>query len=977
MDEVSTSRSRRFWEQFGHHSRTACQSFANSMQEADADVVMFTARKAACLCDSLRLVQAWTPHAETCTDKALEFDTSWLRDARHLLVVDDVVATGATADQLLYRLEKLGLERLSFLPLATRPEWPASLDALCQRHPDVKLISPAAAAGGGGEIGEEIVRSIAALPRPYNLDWPLLSGWRLSAEELDSLIVQCAWDGHDVSSPFQLQLGIHVITLEPRLEALDELLKGLEAATSSLALIKIRLYAEPIAPNRYLVSVVPLVAFDQLSYDDLDPFRASLGLGKRPDSTSPHGAARTAQYAAALQMGQAFESRMREVMDLGPLYESQWQWSLGFGPKADRAETTDTSSSLPALHPPAHLRREVLTLRQAIDSEAETHYARYKLAAFLWSESNQSARRRARDEVAGSDVQVMLKFLDQPYEHKAFSVSQLIGVLADTGIGSSSAILVSGFLDEAIDNGLTVPSLKESTEGFQRVFRAGETIDFSMREQRLFYVMLEELLRRGPSLKIRKILLEKILVLAIRFGAQRPPLLKPVFIPAGSSVLTIAYSRHGSIATNDARANELPIAAFDTHTLGHELDQLGVITWGHDTTVTRGDASFLQLGPTALDPTSPTSEVPFRRIGALIAELLNSRLVERSDFELFVVLCNGDQVPLALAAELHRMREGLGSLQNAIARAPDARRALRNLLRPTQDWLISLESGLEKLDGIARDVVRHVDATILSRLSGDSLMTWEEVSSAVITPASHPDVARLTAELGLWLIEAGLVVARARKLFGVKSRVSAPVHTPAALRRLAGELGCVDQCESFDLQLSGLTVNDAEPWTRMLTQLLDEAERLWEEVSAGHDRSALHQAPERYEQAFLVVADSPLTPDAHLAISGWRERVPPHQLGAVHPLPPHLVGEHVAGFAIRNSSAMDLAEQLIPYFESEHSLAGCRFVVLTRLGVSRRLLRRPFNSYWYGAGFARMCNKLPSRLAQRNQSRIVLAESID
>jgi len=947
-------REERFWSQIGHASQELVTRFANHLQGAEEDVVMFTARKAACFADALRLVRAWTPHSELCSDEALELDTTWLA-GRRVLVVDDVIGTGQTVDYVLSRLEAVGVKSCRLLYIASSEEWPASIEALQQRHPDVEFTPAPVCAQSATGIAQELVRCLAAVPRPYNIDWPLMTGWSLSADRIDAFIAHLSWRARATTSAFHGNLGIRTLTLEPPAKRIPGLLEPMDAPGAQVGLLKVRLYAEPTRNGTFDVSVLPILAFDRLPLAAITPLLDSLGLpGTCATGHSNVGLARIANYFAALRMIQDFERLMACQLIGQELVESHWQHALALGPSAASSASSASSASYNAKPLSAVLSRPPVSLRSVTRSSRQTSkfdvvwpHARFALTKFLWQGSMDADRLTRRRAIQLSDADTMVRFLSAQSRQPGYRVSELAQELNSRGFENLSPVLASAFLDDAIDNGLTVPSLREVDGSIERVFRAGETIAFGLREQRLLWVMLDALIANAPNLDVGRILLEKILVLAIRYGSEQTGLLHPTQLPAALPALTVAYSRYGSIATTDQSMFELPIANEETHTLGRELAELSLISWSPLQSGRRGDR--LKVLPCRLDRAATHHEVAFRRIGALIAQILTQTSVGNQRFESFVVLCNAGQVPLALGAEVKRIVRDLDKVGEYLSQMPYTIPALSDRVRNSETWVLSLQSGLDKLDAIARHVVDQVIAELGGELDQHNLLTWQEVTSLVVKQTTVPGELSLMRQLASWLLSTASHVQAVRAALGLVSRRPVGIDK-FDLPSLSQSLDVPAVVPSPEWSL--------KEWGECVRDLCRQGQSLLDEVAVGYDEMARREVPKRYQRAILMVSVAPMDSDIRDLIEAGLGRLAVYQAALAAPLPAALLGPRVAGFAVHDRE-MEIMEQLYPYLSTIPGLEDAHLVVLRNLSDGRRLLRRRFNSEWHGGGFSRLAQSLP------------------
>ena len=412
--DIHDSRRERFWSGYRLSSRELVRSFLDDIQDLDSDVVLSTARKAACLLDTARLARLWTPTGLHVSDRALEFPVPWL-EGKKVTVVDDVVGTGKTLDSVVRRCQERGAAELEVRYIALKSNWPSTAELLQERHPQVPFrASPLV--DDGPELVHEIVSSISTLPRPYNIDWPLFAGWRLTLDELDWLVSDPDWSIRHVRSATAPTTPSFVT-----LEATPSLRRALSQATGirvdMFALSKVRLYLESIAPDIYGVCVLGVCSLNRASGDDLERFRQRYQL----PGVGAYGIARVAQYDLSVTLARHFMARGERHLSRGSMAESKWQRHLCFGPTITFAPQPINPNLVPIRA------REATSPRLSAD---RSRFARNALIGAMQSASMTSPYRAAR-RTARLSKDNQRQFLRETPHREAFSFFDLVNVVLE------------------------------------------------------------------------------------------------------------------------------------------------------------------------------------------------------------------------------------------------------------------------------------------------------------------------------------------------------------------------------------------------------------------------------------------------------------------------------------------------------------------------------------------------------------------
>jgi nucleoside phosphorylase len=713
-------------------------SFADEVQQLDCEVIISTARKAACLLDTMRLAGIWTPGAPHVSDRSLEFGLDWL-EGRTVAIVDDVIGTGKTLDSLLLRCRRAGALVTDVRYVASKEAWASTLPLLRERHPGVDF-SSRPAIRNTMEVVDQIVDSISSVPRPYNIDWPLYSGWRGGIDEIDWLVNGEGWNVRRAQN-YRESGNPRFLTLEASETLRAELAQAHNVPVDHLALCKIRVYLEEREPGMFGVNILGVSSFNLLNHDFLS------GLAKRHSlgPLSEYATVRLAQYELSRSLVEHLVNGRGALAGLGGCSESRWQRQLCFGTEMELGDTVQlsfTESTTAAAQ------------RPQVNPDDSRHI-RNVVIGVMQQESLKSKYRKARAE-ARSSIEAHRAFLVKTPPRESFTFSQLVDLIRGRYQGISDEMTraeISSLLDDAIDCGATVPGWLSNSQGLERTFRAGETIRFSQREQGLLMELLSGLVYQDnkadlakPTNKVGKTFVEKSLVLGVRYAAERTGFVELLDRPAnGVPTLTVSFSRHGSILDDRPQAVTRPIADENTRTVANILAHRGLVKW-------RGPKGkrYAILTPFADLPQDENTPA-FRSLGLTLATVFERQLVTLREFEALATLCNQKQYPLALLAEMSRFSGFLTGLDDAIARNTLSAGFVRSVLSDENDVGASIAAAFRKISAIHDRTARAVAARVAGALTLHDKNNWVDLTSRIFH-AETPQSRALTDQCVWWLV---------------------------------------------------------------------------------------------------------------------------------------------------------------------------------------------------------------------------------
>jgi len=169
-----------FLEQFDSEFRNHIIEFGKRISDLSKknDLLIFMARKAACLADCMEQVGLMDLHCITASSRILNFNLEWLKDKR-IAIIDDTLISGTTLYQVKNRLIDNQINEFSFNVLCVDSYWWNS-NLVKPEKPFVELKSESVI-----QVCSQIVNSIAIIPRPYSIDFPIYKSIRFQLSDFE------------------------------------------------------------------------------------------------------------------------------------------------------------------------------------------------------------------------------------------------------------------------------------------------------------------------------------------------------------------------------------------------------------------------------------------------------------------------------------------------------------------------------------------------------------------------------------------------------------------------------------------------------------------------------------------------------------------------------------------------------------------------------------------------------------------------
>lgn len=660
-----TGQRERFFNQFEPVHRQHLLAFANRVAALDVDVIMPMARKAACLLDALRSLGLFGPNALVVSDRATDFGTAWLEGST-IALIDDSIVSGSSIYRLQRLLEQAKVKSVRTLSYCVNSRWWNS--NLAQPENPYQVLSDRESQA----FCVQVVQALAAIPRPYNVDWPLFRVTGASDEVMASVKSLPGWRTVHLSSGYQSQNGIEVLALHPSSSVRKAGRDYLGAALSSNPLLKVRVYAErDHARQKWTITFLPIAGMGTQAISSVHSAAGSIlsTFNMNLSSIRPEGAYRLVQYAASANLQGVLErywdswlpgstrsepDRSHTALVFPPAYVGAIQDAvsdpLSIARSLDRNLTTRSTDLglgrgcdwlLPK--PPAQTAETTLT--QAFEG--------------LHRERELPARQVLKDQgalaIAGNEP-LSGRLLT------GYSFAELAGLLS-AGRSSQQAIdqEVSTFLDLATDMGIAVPVISSADGLVGRLFRHGEDAVYGAAESRQLVVGLAEVAKCRKEGLLPRILAEKFSVLFVRVGIADNWLQEWRGRLGKANTIGVRHNLYGAVT--QLESEHMYLAQSD-ETVPAQLANEGILD--------RVEGRYTVAEVSSEVPLTRSREASARALGALVGQVTGDiggrPMLSATDFGRMVTCATPRTTAEALGAELALVSKGRAALTRMVER---------------------------------------------------------------------------------------------------------------------------------------------------------------------------------------------------------------------------------------------------------------------------------------------------------------------
>jgi hypoxanthine phosphoribosyltransferase len=253
-----------FLDQFDSSFRTHIVEFSKRLTEISHkyDVLIFLARKAACLADCLDELELTNFHCIVTSSRILDMNLDWLK-SKKIAIIDDALISGTTINEAQRKLSTFGIKKVDVYVLSVDENWWTK--ELVNPMPSYfKLNSEQTSL-----ICANIVNAISVVPRPYTIDYPLFKNIRINAKDFQDLSTSAEWLVYESTSSHQAKHNILNLTIVPNEPTLLSFLDEVGLLIHDNSIFKLRLYALNIK-EIFWCQILPIVILPPITEEELN-----------------------------------------------------------------------------------------------------------------------------------------------------------------------------------------------------------------------------------------------------------------------------------------------------------------------------------------------------------------------------------------------------------------------------------------------------------------------------------------------------------------------------------------------------------------------------------------------------------------------------------------------------------------------------------------------------------------------------------
>ena len=534
-----------FLEQFEQPFRQNIISCCEKISNQNYDVIILLARKAACLFSVLEDMGVVSLNGIIVSDRVLMYNIEWLSGKR-IAIIDDTIISGTTICKMIRQLKSIGANQIAVHALCVDDYW--FVDNLLSESDKNYLQQSYMRVSHSMSIRfcKQIVNALSVVPRPYNIDFSINKSYSFTSRDF-SLITECKeWKSVDTSTQLQHDNNIDCISLNFNRSFLNDFYSTLGGDYSKVLFAKIRVFTKFLDPKNKKgeieTKVVPYVIFNPIKVQFADDIIKAI-TDSENINTSVLSSFLTTNSSKLLFIQYYFAERL--FIYWKSFIETILDKSLTF-----KKEKKDLYLLFP---------QQIITLFQSFKFESQILLCPNESSEqFLYDNTE---RGKENIKINPYDVlgELSTKFLNLYYtkeriarrnvkrlKKKIFTDAEYVAVekRLDNGPSlldlvrtvapfmhdtSDIMLMVSSFLDNAIDNGIAVPITVDNGTYLYRGFRHGEEVIWGDMADKLVASFFERIF--GKEGKVTMLRFEKLLVLFLKFGIRRE-ILKPFnYIP--------------------------------------------------------------------------------------------------------------------------------------------------------------------------------------------------------------------------------------------------------------------------------------------------------------------------------------------------------------------------------------------------------------------------------------------------------------
>lgn len=537
MSILSNSKVKRLLNCFDVETQNYLLDFCDRISNIQADVFIVMARKATCFFNCLEELGLIHFNGYVTSERALDMSTEWLEDQR-VVIIDDAIVSGTSIYKTIERLKSANVRSIEVHVLTVNEKWfqPSLLKdneknylyQNCNKQPDQKCI----------DLCYSLVNAILLQPRPYDIDFPLYCPIKVKPQVFNYIVSNMGWSCYDVSSSVQKENEMFSLSIIPNAETINKISRRFGFNFNSECLIKIRLYGTHVLKKKelYEIRIVPMVVLNKMSEEQIDQLFGELlrlnSFQKLENYFVSHKSKlRLLQFYFAVKLSEFWLDDLNYVWEIDKKTATSFsERNLSFLFPVDLIQDVETicRSNYKMNFYSNDIHPNIETMKADLEAINPVSIKTVLTKPFLDMYYNKELPCRTLVKQMGKEV-----FLSDQYKElrqrldQGITFAELKYKIENCSKICDINVLVSLFIDQAVDVGIAVPTLEEKDGFISRAYRHGEDVLFGKREEILYGEMLyqfQQTVNRPEGLTHLSV--EKMIVLFTRIGLKKN-ILKP------------------------------------------------------------------------------------------------------------------------------------------------------------------------------------------------------------------------------------------------------------------------------------------------------------------------------------------------------------------------------------------------------------------------------------------------------------------
>ena len=526
-----------FLNQFDQPIRNYIIEYCKKISEKNYDVYILMARKAACFMSVLESLGFVSLNGVVVSDRVQDFNPDWLKGKR-IAIIDDTIISGTTINKLIGRLKSFGVADIAVHTFCVDSYW--YREDMLKHDSHEYLVQPYMKLEHSSCIRfcRQIVNALSVIPRPYNIDFPTYEIRKLTRLNYHNLLSDSNWKIVNTTTLLQSQNEVDSVGLNFNREMLDQFFASLGVDFRNVMFVKVRLFSKKLIDNknrksyRYLVRVVPYAIFNKMEASMADKIVSAICRSEGKDKSL---------------LDSEFVSDCSKMVFIQYYFsERLMKWWASYTEKllGKNLETTINKRSLSLLFSPSVIEiisdfrhEKPIVLERAVTSvlnrNPEIEYAvdeqginpfevrdcLTQVFLDMYYKKELPARRLALKYGRGMFIDDSKDYYTHRLECGVSLVDLKKRVAMHVDNSTDANLILSTFLDNAIDAGIAVP-ITISEEGVLfRGFRHGEEVVWGDANDKMLAVFFERIFgKKGMAPKLQ---FEKMLSLFLKLGLKR------------------------------------------------------------------------------------------------------------------------------------------------------------------------------------------------------------------------------------------------------------------------------------------------------------------------------------------------------------------------------------------------------------------------------------------------------------------------